>query len=321
MALFLTEQDVAELLPMTECIDVLDRVFAHAGEGQGDNRPRGRIMLPGGVFHFMSGAAMAPGLSGFGYKAYTTFTDRPPQVLVMLYDLDTGELLSVTEARAMGAIRTGAASGLATKYMARSDASTVGVIGSAYHAVTQLEAVCAVRDVKEVRCFSRTRERREGFAGRMAERLNVETTPVESAEECVRGASILVLITDSEEPVLAGGWLDEGCHINAAGATHWIRRETDDTAVERADLIVVDDMEQAKRECGDLIWPSERGKLRWSRVHELKEVVSGRIKRQAWPGLYNSLRVSQGAAIEDVAAALHVYQKAREQGVGQTLPF
>ena len=320
MALFLTEEDVTKLLPMTECIDVLDRVFAHAREGWGENTPRSRIMLPGGVFHFMSGAATAPGVSGFGYKAYTTFSGRAPKVLVMLYDLDTGELLSVTEARAMGAIRTGAASGLATKYMARSDASTVGVIGSAYHAVTQLEAVCAVRDVKQVRCYSRTRERRTGFASKMAEHLNVEAVAVDSAEECVRGAGILVLITDSVEPVLDGGWLDEGCHINAAGATHWIRRETDDTAVERADLIVVDDLAQAKLECGDLLWPSERGKLRWSRVHELKDVVSGRVAGR--PGERSiTLFESQGAAIEDVAAAMHVYHKAKDMGVGQELPF
>ena len=320
MALFLNEKEVVELLPMTECIDVLEKVFAYAGEGLGDNKPRSRIRLPNGFLHFMAAATVGPDLSGFGYKAYSTFSGGGGKFLVMLYHAETGELISVMEASALGQIRTGAASGLATRYMAPADASTVGVIGTGYQGRTQLEAVCAVRDVKQARAFSRTPEKREAFAYRMSERLNIEVVPVESAEECIRGADIAVTITSSREPVLKGEWLKGNAHINAAGSNHWMRREIDGEAVERSSLVVVDDLEQAKVECGDLIWPAERGTFRWSKAHELKDVVSGRMSGRPDDGSI-TLFESQGVAIEDVASALHVYHKARERGMGQELPF
>ena len=320
MALFLNEQEVSQLLPMGECIDVLEKVFGYAGQGLADNKPRSRIRLPRGLLHFMAGASLGSDLPGFGYKAYSTFPGEPTRFHVMLYHLETGELLAVMEASAMGQIRTGAASGLATRYMALPEAATVGIIGSGYQAETQLEAVCAVRGVKSVRVYSRAPEKREAFARRMSEKLNVDVSPVEGAERCVEGADIAIAITSSRDPVIKGEWLSDGCHVNAAGSNHWMRREIDEGAVRRAGVIVVDDLEQAKTECGDLIWPAERGTFRWSGVHELKEVVSGRI-----PGRPDSTTVtlfeSQGVAIEDIAAAAHVYLKARQRGIGQELPF
>ena len=265
-------------------------------------------------------ASVGPDLSGFGYKAYSTFPSGASKFLMMLYDAESGALISVMEASALGQIRTGAASGLATRYMARPDASTVGIIGTGYQARTQLEAVCAVRSIKQVRAYSRTPEKREAFASRMSHRLNTEVVPSDSAEECIRGADIAITITPSREPVLKGEWLEGGEHVNAAGGNHWMRREIDGEVVECADLIVVDDMEQAKIECGDLIWPAERGAFRWSMSHELKEVVAGRINGRPDNGCI-TLFESQGIAIEDVAAAQHVYRKARERGIGQELPF
>lgn len=320
MALFLKEQEVSQLLPMGECIDVLEKVFGYAGQRLTDNKSRSRIRLPRGLLHFMAGASLGPDLPGFGYKAYSTFAGAPTRFHVMLYHLETGELLAVMEASSMGQIRTGAASGLATKYMARPDASTVAVIGSGYQAETQLEAVCAVRGIKSARVYSRTPAKREDFARRMTEKLNVEVLPAEGAEECVVEADIAIAITSARDPVIKGEWLGDGCHVNAAGGNHWMRREIDEGAVQRANVIVVDDLEQAKTECGDLIWPAERGTFRWSGVHELKEVVSGRV-----PGRSDSSAVtlfeSQGVAIEDIAAAAHVYHKARRSGIGQELPF
>ena len=320
MALFLSEKVVAELLPMTECIDVLEKVFSYMAEGMGDNRPRFRIRLPKGHLHFMAAATLGPDLSGFGYKAYSTFPGVGGKFLVMLYDSETGELLSVLEAGALGQIRTGAASGLATRCLARADASTVGIIGTGYQAETQLEAICAVRSVEHVGAYSRTPEKREAFASKMSQRLSVEVVPAESAEECIRGADVAITITSSREPVLKGEWLAEGTHVNAAGCNHWMRREIDHVAVERAGIIVVDDLEQAKVECGDLLWPSERGAFRWSMAHELKDVVSGRVGGRPYNDSI-TLFESQGVAIEDVAAALHVYHKARERDMGQELPF
>ena len=319
MTLFLNEQEVAQLLPMDECIEALDRAFAHAGAGQVDNKARSRIRMPGGFFHFMAAADGGQGV--FGYKAYPSFAGPGgAKMMVMLYDYESGQLLSCMEAGRLGQIRTGAASGLATRYMARCAASTVAVIGSGFQARTQLEAVCAVRDIKQARVFSRRQERREDFAKRNSERLGVDVQAVESAQECVEGADIVIAITSAREPVVLGDWLAEGAHINAAGGNHWQRREIDEAAVLRSELIVVDDLEQAKVECGDLMWLEARGSFRWGMAHELSDVVSGRIPgRVSQEGV--TLFESMGVALEDIAAADLVYRKAREQGIGVELPF
>ena len=319
MALFLSEQEVRELLPMEECIEVLDRAFSSAGRGLYDNKPRSRIRLPKGFLHFMA-AYVGLETPVFGYKSYVTFPRGGDGPLVMLYHGETGELLSAIEAGSLGQIRTGAASGLATRYMARTDASTVGIVGTGFQAATQLEAVCAVRNVTRARVYSRNPEKCHDFAQRMGQRLSLDVVPVESAEECVRGADIAITITTARVPVLEGDWLDDGAHVNAAGGNHWMRRELDDVLVERAGLIVVDDLEQAKLECGDLIWSVERGMFRWSMAYELRDVVSGRT---AGRPSTNSITLfeSQGVAIQDVAAAWHVYNKARDRGIGKDLPF
>ena len=319
MALFLNEQEVVQLLPIDECIDALDRAFAHAGAGQVDNKPRSRIRMPGGFFHFMAAADGGQGV--FGYKAYPSFAGPGgSKMMVMLYDYQSGKLLTCMEAGRLGQIRTGAASGLATRYMAREDASTVAVIGSGFQARTQLEAVCAVRTVTEARVFSRRQERREDFATRSSERLGVDVRPVESAQECVEGADIVVTITSAREPVALGEWLASGSHINAAGGNHWLRREIDEAAVLRSEVIVVDDLEQARIECGDLMWLEARGTFRWDMAQKLQDVVAGRAPgRLTQEGV--TLFESMGVALEDIAAAELVYRKAKEQGIGQELPF
>ncbi len=319
MALFLNEQEVASLLPMGECIDALDRAFAHAGAGQVDNKARSRIRMPGGFFHFMAAADGGQGV--FGYKAYPSFAGPGgAKMIVMLYDYESGHLLSCMEAGRMGQIRTGAASGLATKYMAREEACSVAVIGSGFQARTQLEAVCAVRPVTESRVFSRRQERREDFAKRSSERLGVEVRAVESAQESVEGADVVIAITSAREPVVLGEWLAPGSHVNAAGGNHWLRREIDEAAVTRSELIVVDDLEQAKIECGDLMWLEARGSFRWDMAHELRDVVAGRVPgRLSTEGV--TLFESMGVALEDIAAADLVYRKAKEQGIGVELPF
>ena len=319
MTLFLNEQEVAQLLPMDECIEALDRAFGHAGAGKTDNKARSRIRMPGGFFHFMAAADGGQGV--FGYKAYPSFAGPGgAKMMVTLYDYETGQMLACMEAGRLGQIRTGAASGLATRYMAREDAATVAVIGSGFQARTQLEAVCAVRPIRQARVFSRRQERREDFAQRSSERLGVDVQAVDSAQECVEGADIVIAITSARDPVVLGEWLADGAHINAAGGNHWQRREIDEAAVLRSELIVVDDLEQAKIECGDLMWPEARGSFRWGMAHELRDVVAGRVPgRLSADGL--TLFESMGVALEDVAAADLVYRKAREQGVGVELPF
>ena len=319
MTLFLSEAEVVQLLPMAECIQALEEAFSHAGAGMTENKPRSRIRMPNGFFHFMAAADAEHQV--FGYKAYPSFGGAAgSKMMVMLYDFGSGELLACLEAGRLGQIRTGAASGLATRYMARDEAATVGVIGTGFQARTQLEAVCAVRKVAQARVYSRRAERREQFAQRMSQQLEVEVVPVDSAQACASGAEVVITITGSRDPVLEGAWLAPGAHVNAAGGNHWMRREVDEETVERAELIVVDDLEQAKIECGDLIWPEARGSFRWDLAHELQSVVAGRVQGRPSEEAI-TLFESMGVALEDIAAAQLVYRKALDQGMGQELPF
>ena len=319
MALFLTEREVVDLLPMDECIDVLEEAFAHAGAGQVEIKPRSRIRMPNGFFHFM--AASDAGHQVFGYKAYPSFGGPGgAKFMVMLYDFESGQMLACIEAGRLGQIRTGAASGLATKYMARENAATVAVFGSGFQARSQLEAICVARNISKAKVYSRRQERREEFASQMSERLNLEVSAVDSPQDCIADADIVVTITSSREPVFQGAGLAPGTHINAAGGNHWQRREVDEDTVTRADVIVVDDLDQAKVECGDLMWLEARGTFRWDMAHELQEVVAGRLKgRPSEQSI--TLFESMGVGLEDIAAAQLVYRKAKEQGIGQELPF
>ena len=319
MALFLTEREVADLLPMGECIDVLEQAFAHAGAGQTDNKPRSRIRMPNGFFHFMAAADAQHQV--FGYKAYPSFPGPGgSKFVVMLYDFESGQLLACLEAGRLGQIRTGAASGLATRHMAREDAGTVAVFGSGFQARTQLEAVCAARGIRQARVYSRRQERREDFARQMSERLNLEINAVDSPQACVEGADVVITITSARDPVFEGSQLAPGAHVNAAGGNHWQRREVDEATVTRADVIVVDDLDQAKVECGDLMWLEARGSFRWDMAHELQDVVAGRVNGR--PSAESiTLFESMGVALEDIAAAQLVYNKAKERGIGQELPF
>lgn len=314
MALYLTEDDVRQLFTMADALRVIETAFKDWDAGQVTNRPRQRVRIGRGHLQTMAAAYPARGVMGF--KAYAT--GRRSGFLVNLYGADTGELLAIVEGGYLGAVRTGAASGVATKHMARQDASVVGIIGTGNQARTQLAAVCAVRPVREVKSFSRTPETRTAFARETSANLGLPVRAVESAEECVRGSDIITTITNSLEPVFKGEWLSEGTHINAAGSNHWMRREMDEATIKRCAFVVADDVEDARIECGELIWAVERGAIRWEQVRELREVVSGRRSGRAGESDI-TLFESQGLAIEDVAVAEHVYRLARERGGGREL--
>ncbi len=317
MTLYLTEAEVNEVLTMELALETVEQAFSLMSEGGATNPPRSRIRLPaGGLFNFM--CAAAPGAGVMGLKAYGVTRGNPVKFYVQLFSTKTGELLALLEAGDLGQVRTGAASGVATKYMARENAETVGVIGSGYQARTQLEAVCNVRPIKSARVFSRNPERRERFATRMGERLGIDISPVESGEECVADADVVIVMTSANRPVLNGEWLSEGTHINAAGANHWMRRELDGDAVRRSNVIVTDEIEQAKLECGDLIYPAELGSIRWEQVRSLADVVSGNA-----PGRNSdddiTLFESQGLAVQDITTGIRVYQLALERGLGREI--
>ena len=319
MAIYLNEQDVTNLLTMEDALSAVEAVFKLQASGEATNEPRRRVHAAGASLNVMSGAVEQIGtFRGLaGLKAYTV-TRHGARFHVSLYDAESGELLAFIEANKLGQMRTGAASGIATKYLANPDAKSIGIYGSGWQASSQLEAVCAVRPIEVVKVYSRSAEKCERFCREMSAKLKgLKIEPVGEAGDAA-GCEIIITITSAREPVLEGARLQPGAHINAAGNNSILKREFDDEVIKRAGFIAVDSLDQARFEAGELITPVEKGLLTWERVKELRYVVSGQIKGRTDRGeitLFKSL----GIAIEDVAAAAIVYQKARAQKVGKEM--
>ena len=310
--LYLTEADVIEMLDMNLALEALDDVFRARSAGEVRNEPRHRLSAGNGSMNFM--AATWPERGWAGHKSYVSGDFR-----VMLYGTNGEGLLAVIGAGRMGQVRTGAASGIGTKYMARVNSSSVGIIGSGYQAETQLEAVCAVRDIKDVKVFSRTAEKRERFASTMSERLGVNVTAVDSKESAAEGMDILVAVTSSVEPVITGDMIEPGMHINAAGNNSWMKRELDTAAIVKADLVACDDIDQTKIECGELMRAVEVGHFAWESLVRLDRIVAG-LRTARYSDNDVTLFESQGVAFEDIAVCGRLYELALEQGIGTELP-
>ncbi|MCI0439123.1 MAG: ornithine cyclodeaminase family protein [Chloroflexi bacterium] len=317
MPLLLTDNEVSQLMTMGDAIEVIEDSFRQAGEGLTWNRPRSRIRMPAGFHHLMAAAVL--GSNVFGLKTYTSFRSGV-RFLVILYDSNSGDLLAMVQGGKLTQLRTGAVSAVATKYMAREDSTTVGIVGTGFQGRAQLEGVCGVRSIKSVKAFDAVEDSAKRFAGEMSKELGVEITAVASAEEAVKDVDIVITMTTSRTPVLLGDWLQPGQHINAAGSNHWIRQEVDDNVIRKASIIIVDSLEDAQVEAGDLLYPIERGRVRWSQIKELADVVVGHIKaRKSQDDI--TLFESQGIAVSDIAAAAYVYAKAKERGLGVELPM
>jgi ornithine cyclodeaminase/alanine dehydrogenase len=220
----------------------------------------------------------------------------------------------------LGQMRTGAASGVATQYMARHDATEVGLFGTGKQARTQLQAICKVRKISRVQVYSPTEEHRRHFTQEMSELCGTEVEPVPRPEMAAEDKDIIITATTSREPVLNGHWVAEGTHINAVGSNFLGKAEIDAVAVRRCDSIVVDSKDQARLEAGDFVAALEEGSIHWADVHELGQVIVGRYTGRAHPQdvtLFKSL----GIGIEDVAVAARVYAKAQAAGVGRMLEW
>ena len=313
--IYLTEADVGRLVTVKDAITTLEELFATWGQPATVNLPRQRARLPGGAFNLMGAAYGAKGVHGL--KAYAGL--KGAQFHTLLYSSLDGRLKAMIEADLFGQMRTGAASGLATRLMANPDAHTLGVIGTGRQSRTQVIAVCAVRPIKRIRVFARTPEHREAYARTLEKELGVETLPAPSAEACVADANVVITITKSAEPVCRAEWLAPGAHVNAAGANSADRREVDAETVLRAGVKATDHVEQAKVEAGEFRELVAAGKLAWSDIRELGEFVTGKAKGRTSPSeltLFKSL----GIALEDVAFGELVYQRALAQGVGKPIP-
>jgi alanine dehydrogenase len=312
MKLYISEKEVLACLPMSKAIELVDHAFHQLADGSAVNHPRRRVILPtGAVLHYM--AAGTP--EYFGLKAYSAHAKTGAHFEVLLYRSSDALPLATLEANHLGQIRTGAATGVATKYLAREDASVAAIIGSGFQAQTQLEAVANVRNLSEVRVWSRKPERREEFARTCAEKLQLNVKATETARQCVEGADIVVTATSSKVPVFESSWIAPGTHVNGTGANWAERRELPAELVyESAAIVAVDSVEVAKIESGDLLIPL--GDYTSFPGVELAEIIVG--KR---PGRTNADQItifkSNGLAVEDIAVAGYVYEEALRRGIGR----
>lgn len=320
MAIFLTNQEVRSLLPMADCVDLMERVFQDEAAGKSKTLPRQHIPLPVGFHRTISG--VAEGFGVYGMKTYGAVRKegwKRTRYLVILFSLETGLIEAIMEARDIGQIRTGAVAGLATRLLARKDARTVGIIGTGWEARSQIQAMNAVRHITHVKAFSRSSENRQAFAHEMNQTLGINVEPVERAEDAARDVDIFITITSANDPLVDGSWIAPDTHINAVGATTPGRRELDVETVRRTDIVVVEQLEQAQADAAELFTAVNEGALNWDDVVLLSDLVSGKTITRT-PGMITQFN-SLGVATEDLAAAAFVMQRAKEQGIGVELPF
>ncbi len=299
------EATVRRLLPMTKAIDLLAHAFRDLSLGQAQSQPRRRLALPAGaVLHQMAGAHGAY----FGTKIYSTHPKHGAWFVFLLYDAETGEPLALMDANWLGQIRTGAASGLATKWLARPDAQSVAVLGSGFQAASQLEAVLAVRSIRSISVWSRNTEKRAAFA-----RNYPNAAPMPSVEAALVDADIIITATQAKDPLFSIEMVRPGTHINAVGSNSANRRELSTQVLQAAHRIVVDSLEQARSEAGDLILgltPPD-----WDAVEQLQN------QPERKNGAEITVFKSVGIGLEDVAVGAWVYEQAVKQGLTNQLPL
>jgi len=315
MILYLKESDTARLLTMHDAIRLVEDAARALGEGRAVNCPRQRPRTDSTMMHVLPAAY--GGADVMGLKVYTA-GKRGTAFYYLLFNGE-GKLLALLEANTLGAIRTGAASAVATRYMSREESSTLGIIGTGHQARTQLEAVSHVRNLTRIRAWSRTRERLDPFVAEMSKKIGKPIEAAPSAQEAVAGADIVITMTTTTDPVLRGAWISPGAHLNVAGSNHIHRREVDGEAVERSGIVAVEDLAQAIVEAGDLKIAVDEKMFNWDRAVLLGDIVAGKT-----PGRHAADEItmfkSLGIGLWDAVVARHIYDLAVVEHAGVELP-
>ena len=309
MPLYLTEAEVSDLLTPEDALEAVEGSFGRLAAGEIENVPRQRTRFQDGFLAVMWAVDRELGLAGL--KSYAAGPEGT-HFVVLLFDTETTQPVAVIEADKLGQVRTGAASGVAAKYLAREGAKSLGVIGCGWQARSQVAAIrAALPSLETTVAYCRSEERLAEFCAEVGA----------EAGESHRDAAaqdVVVTVTTSKDPVLRGEWLSPGALVCAVGANHPSRRELDNVVLERAAFVCCDSIEDAKHESGDLIEPVEAGVLDWLEVHELQEVVAGELPgRQADDDVV--VFKSNGLAAWDVAIGALALERAREREVGTEL--
>ena len=318
MTLHINEAEVKSVLTMPLAMEAVETISKRQAAGEVLVHPRRRFELPGGAFfHHMAAADVT---DHFVATKQYTYVGGKLKFVVSLFSMESGDLLALIEADVMGQMRTGAASGVATKYLARTDANTAAIIGTGGQARTQLEAIAAVRKLERVRVYGREAERREKFAREMSASLGINVEPATSSAEATAEAAIVCTATTASQAVVNAASIAPGTHINAIGANHMKKRELDAETVAKCDRIFVDSIEQSRQEAGDLVLGFAGHEKRWDTVRELSSLVAGICQGRSSPGQITLFK-SNGIAAWDLAAAISVYSLAKDRGLGRTLPL
>ena len=307
LPLYLTEAHIEKLLTPADALAAIEASFERQASGAVRNRPRQRTRAGEGALAVMSAVDEELGLAGL--KSYAALP-AGTKFVVVLFDLERAEVAAVIEADRMGQLRTGAASGVAAKYLAREGAKTLGVIGCGWQAESQVACIRqALPGIEQVVAYCRTEKSLLAFCDR------VGAEPGESHRDPAE-QDVVVTVTTSQDPVLRGEWLEDGALVCAVGANRPRARELDNVVLERAVLVCCDSKEQAKIESGDLIEPVERGVLDWLEVHELHEVVSGELPGRSSPEDIVLFK-SNGLAAWDVAIGARAIELAGKKKIGK----
>ena len=341
MVLVLKNDQMENLLPMAEEIDAIESAFRELGQGKAMNAPRARLRTPwkeeGGQYYFNNIMGLVPGMKSMALRIDSSFS-KEVQVagskrrvypgdfigLVMLFDMDTCEILALMDDHFISTMRVGATSAVASKYLARKDAKVMALLGSGEQAKTQLTAHAVVRKLSKVKVYSPTKENRERFATEMSEKTGIEVVPVDSAEGAIRDSDIVTAATNTVDPVIQGKYVEPGMHLNSivGGDGFLPRKELDDEAVVKANLIVVGYKPQIfidkQAEFHDRI---ERGLIRAEYLHELGDLLNGKCRGRTDDKEITLFKNNTGMGIQFAATARKMYEKAREKGIGTELPL
>lgn len=310
----LTESDVDQLLSMSDCIQAVREALLQLAAGQAANNPRSRVAAPGILLHTMSASAEYLGV--IGWKNYTSTRDQI-RFHVGLYDSTSGALMALIQADRLGQLRTGAATGVASAALAAEQLEQVGLIGTGLQAATQLLAVDTVHQIDRVHIFGRDRERRERFVATHQPHVRTQLVAVESASAACRDSEVVITATTSREPVLKAEDLKPGTVVHAMGSNFRKKRELDLDVFERSTQVIADDVAQCQIEAGELIAAAEAGLLDWDQVVPLGSLLAGNATGRV-PAADGDLTIfkSVGLAVEDIAVAKRVFDRAVKEDIG-----
>jgi len=328
MSLLLNRETIQGLLNMEDTISILEQAFRELADGTSIMPPRTAVSDPehNGWYAFMP--AQLKKMGALGIKAVTVYKDNQAKfglpvtlATIILMDGETGKTISVMDGGFLTAMRTGAVSGLATRYMAKENARVAGVLGTGVQARAQLWGMASAHKLDKAICFSMdTVENQQKFADDLAEQIGVPVSLVGSVQELIEGSEILALATTATTPIVDGDWVQPGTHINGIGSHAPGVRELDTKTVVKS-KIICDNVKACLAEAGDLQIPIEEGSLNPSDIRgEIGDLVSGRKKGRESDSEITLFK-SVGLSIQDISVAYHVYEKANSQGVGTNFEF